>query len=114
MNVEPDKIIYAFLQWMHENPSIFMPAAWQDLPKLQTEIAESADDELFPIAMTISKWCARHQLGEDLKNAATKCKKEIDDLGDTTPIPIPPLTNITQTLRTSIEDSYKKLQEIAP
>ncbi|MGL5065839.1 MAG: hypothetical protein ACRC62_38210 [Microcoleus sp.] len=109
--MEPDKIIYAFLQWLHENPSIFMPAAWQDLPKLQTEIAESADDELFPIAMTISKWCARHQLGEDLKNAAAKCKKEIDDAGEPTPSITLPLTNITQTLRTSIEDSYKKLQE---
>ncbi|MBD1829941.1 hypothetical protein NDI47_11720 [Microcoleus vaginatus GB1-A2] len=111
--MEPDKIIYAFLKWLHENPSIFMPAAWQDLPKLQTEIAESADDELFPIAMTISKWCARHQLGEDLKLAAAKCKKEIDDAGEPTPTTMQPLTNITQTLRTSIEESYKKLQESA-
>lgn len=111
--MEPDKIIYAFLQWLHGNPSIFMPTAWQDLPKLQTEIAESADDELFPIAMTISKWCARHQLGEDLKNAAAKCKKEIEDAGEPTPTTMQPLTNITQTLRTSIEDSYKKLQESA-
>jgi hypothetical protein len=111
MTVEPDKIIYAFLQWLHENPSIFMPAAWQDLPKLQTEIAESADDELFPIAMTISKWCARHQLGEELKTAIKQ--REIDDAGEPTPSPILPLTNITQTLRTSIEESYKKLQEIA-
>lgn len=111
--MEPDRIIYAFLQWLHENPSIFMPAAWQDLPKLQTEIAESADDELFPIAMTISKWCAFHQLGEDLKNAAAKCKKEIEDVGEITSATMQPLTNITQTLRTSIEDSYKKLLETA-
>lgn len=111
--MEPDKIIYAFLQWLHENPSIFMPAAWQDLPKLKAEIAESADDELFPIAMTISKWCARHQLGEDLKLAAAQCKKEIEDAGEITPTTMQPLTNITQTLRTSIEESYKKLQESA-
>ena len=111
--MEPDKIIYAFLKWLHENPSIFMPASWQDLPKLQTEIAESADDELFPIAMTISKWCASHQLGEDLKLAAGKCKKEIEDAGEPTPTTMQPLTNITQTLRTSIEESYKKLQESA-
>ena len=113
--MEPDKIIYAFLQWLHENPSIFMPTAWQDLPKLKTEIAASADDELFPIAMTISKWCASHQLGEDLKLAAAKCKKEIDDPGEVIPTTMDSLilTNITQTVRTSIEESYKKLQESA-
>ncbi|WP_341736653.1 hypothetical protein [Microcoleus sp. CAWBG640] len=111
--MEPDKIIYAFLQWLHENPSIFMPTAWQDLPKLKAEIAESADDELFPIAMTISKWCAIHTLGEELKIAVAKCKKEIDDPGEPTPTTMQPLTNITQILRTSIEDSYKKLQESA-
>jgi len=111
--MEPDKIIYAFLQWLHENPSIFMPTAWQDLPKLQTEIAESADDELFPIAMTISKWCAFHQLGDELKIAVAKCKKEIDDPGEPTPTTMRPLTNITQTLRTSIQESYKKLQKSA-
>ncbi|WP_377479256.1 MAG: hypothetical protein P2A85_09955 [Microcoleus anatoxicus] len=111
--MESDKIIYAFLQWLHENPSIFMPTAWQDLPKLQTEIAESADDELFPIAMTISNWCAIHTLGEELIIAVAKCKKEIDDPGEPTPTTMQPLTNITQTLRTSIEESYKKLQESA-
>ncbi|WP_341734924.1 hypothetical protein [Microcoleus sp. EPA2] len=111
--MEPDKIIYAFLQWLHENPSIFMPTAWQDLPKLQTEIAESADDELFPIAMTISKWCAFHQLGDELKIAVVKCKKEIEDVGEPTPTTMWPLTNITQTLRTSIQESYKKLQKSA-
>jgi hypothetical protein len=110
--MDPDKIIYTFLKWLHENPSIFMPTAWQDLPKLKTEIAESADDELFPIAMTISKWCASHQLGEELKIAVIKCKKEIDDPGEPIPTTMQPLTNITQTLRSSIEDSYKKLQEI--
>lgn len=111
--MEPDKIIYAFFKWLHENPSIFMPTAWQDLPKLKAEIAESADDELFPIAMTISKWCAIHTLGEELKIAVAKCKKEIDDPGEPTPTTMQPLTNITQTLRTSIEESYKKLQESA-
>ena len=112
--MEPDKIINAFLQWLHKNPSIFMPTAWQDLPKLKTEMGEFADDQLFPIAMAISKWCARHQLGEDLKIAAAKNKKEIDDPGEVTTTTMDSLviTNITQTLRQSIEDSYKKLQEI--
>ncbi len=111
--MEPDKIINAFLQWLRENPSIFMPTAWQDLPKLETEMGEFADDQLFPIAMAISKWCARHQLGEELKIAAAKNKKDFEDAGEPTPSTTPPLTNITQTLRTSIEDSYRKLQESA-
>jgi hypothetical protein len=109
--MEHDKIINAFLQWLHENPSIFMPTAWQDLPELKTEMGELADDQLFFIAMAISKWCARHQLGEELKIAATQDKKEIDDPGEPTPTTIDPLTNITQTLRQSIEDSYKKIQK---
>lgn len=108
--MEPDKIIYAFLQWLHGNPSIFMPIAWKNLPKLEEEIAESADDELFPIAMTISKWCGKNGLGEKLRDCT---RKEIEDAGEITPTTMQPLTNITQTLRTSIEDSYKKLQEIA-
>jgi hypothetical protein len=109
--MEPDKIINAFLQWLHENPSIFMPTAWQDLPELKTEMGELADDQLFPIAMAISKWCHRHQLGEELKIAATTNKKEIDDPGEPSPTTIDPLTNITQTLSQSIEDSYKKIQK---
>lgn len=111
--MEPEKIIYAFLQWLHGNPSIFMPAAWKNLPKLEEEIAESADDELFPIAMTISKWCGKNRLGDDLKIAAAKCKKEIENAGEPTPTTMLPLMNITQTLRTRIEYSYKKLQESA-
>jgi hypothetical protein len=107
--MEPDKVIAVFLQWLRENPSMFMPTAWQDLPQLKAEIAESADDELFPIAMTISKWCANHQLGEELRDCL---RKDFDDAGAPTTSTIDPLTNITQTLRTSIEDSYKKLQKI--
>jgi len=109
--MEPDKIINAFLQWLHENQSIFMPTAWQDLPELKTEIGEFADDQLYFIAMAISKWCARHQLGEELKIAAAKNKQEIDEPGEPTPTTIYPLTNITQTLPQSIEDSYKKIQK---
>ena len=109
--MEPDKIINAFLQWLHKNPCILMPTAWQDLPELKTEIEELADDQLFPIAMAISKWCGRHQLGEELKFAAATKKKEIDDPGEPTPTTIDPLTNITQTLPQSIEDSYKKIKK---
>ncbi|MEG5140516.1 MULTISPECIES: hypothetical protein [unclassified Microcoleus] len=109
--MEPEKVIIVFFKWLRENPNIFMPTAWQDLPKLETEIAESADDELFPIAMTISKWCANHGLGETLREDVAKNKKDIDDGGEPTPTTMQPLTNITQVLRQSIEDSYKKLQK---
>ena len=109
--MESEKILIIFLKWLRENPSIFMPTAWQDLPKLETEIAESADDELFPIAMTISKWCSYHGLGETLREAVAKNKKDIDDGGEPTPTTMQPLTNITQVLRQSIEDRYKKLQK---
>jgi len=36
---------------------------------------------------------------------------DFGDAGEPTPSTTPPLTNITQTLRTSIEDSYKKIQQ---
>ncbi|WP_445245949.1 hypothetical protein [Microcoleus sp. OTE_8_concoct_300] len=110
--MEPEKVIMVFLKWLGENPSIFMPKAWQDLPKLETEIAESADDELFPIAMTISKWCSKHGLGETLREAIGINKKDIDDGGDPTPNTMQPLTNITQVLRQSIEEACKKIQEL--
>ena len=106
--MEPDKVITIFLKWLHENPSIFTPTAWKRLPQLEEEIAESADDELFPIAFTISKWCGKNGLGEQLRDCL---RKDFDDVGETTTTTTPPLTNITQTLRTSIEDSYKKIQQ---
>jgi hypothetical protein len=47
-------------------------------------------------------------LGEQLRDCL---RKDFDDVGETTTTTTPPLTNITQTLRTSIEDSYKKIQQ---
>lgn len=110
--MEPEQVIAIFLQWLHKNPSIFLPAAWQDLPRLETAIAESADDELFPIAMTISKWCAHHGLGETLKQDVVRFKKEIDDGGEPTPTTMQPLTNITQVLRQSIEEACQTIQKL--
>jgi hypothetical protein len=106
--MEPEKVIAIFLKWLHENPSIFTPTAWKRLPQLEEEIAESADDELYPIAFTISKWCGKNGLGEQLRDCL---RQDFDDAGEPTPTTTPPLTNITQTLRTSIEDSYKKIQQ---
>ena len=71
--MEPEKVIAIFLKWLHENPSIFTPTAWKRLPQLEEEIAQSADDELFPIAFTISKWCGKNGLGEQLRES--RCEK---------------------------------------
>ena len=57
--MEPEKVIAIFLKWLHENPSIFTPTAWKRLPQLEEEIAESADDELFPIALLSASGVAR-------------------------------------------------------
>ena len=107
--MQPEKVIIIFFKWLRENPSIFMPTAWQDLPKLETEIAESADEELFPIAMTISKWCGYHGLGEKLRD---RVRKDFDDAGEPTATTKQMLTNITQTLRQTIEEACEKLQQL--
>jgi len=49
-------------------------------------------------------------LGDRLRDSL---RKDFDDAGEPSPRTMQPLTNITQTLRKSIEDSYKKLQKIA-
>ena len=104
------KDIASFIYLLNEQPNIFLPTAWQDLPKLNTDILNLADNES-SIAETIKNWCIEHELGKILRDAT---RKEIDDPGEVIPTVMDSviLTNITQTLRTSIEDSYKKLQEI--
>ncbi|MEG5025783.1 hypothetical protein QUB36_02195 [Microcoleus sp. AT8-B1] len=103
------KHIATFLYWLKEEPSIFLPEAWRDLPNLEDEIANLADNES-SIAEAIKNWCIERDLGEQLRDCL---RKDFEDAGEPTPSTTPPLTNITQTLRTSIEDSYKKLQQSA-
>ncbi|WP_373534297.1 hypothetical protein [Microcoleus sp.] len=107
--MEIDQDIATFIYWLNEVSSIFLPEAWRDLPNLEDEIAKLADNES-SIAETIKDWCIEHDLGEQLRDGL---RKEIEDPGEPTPTTMQPLTNITQTLRTSIEESYKKLQESA-
>jgi hypothetical protein len=107
--VKIHKDIATFLYWLKEEPSLFLPEAWRDLPNLEDEIANLADNES-SIAEAIKNWCIERDLGEQLRDCL---RKDFDDAGEPTPSTTPPLTNITQTLRTSIEDSYKKLHEIA-
>lgn len=115
--MEPEEIIDAFLNWLNEEPSIFV-SAWRDLPELETEIGKSADDELFPIAMTISKWCAKHQLGQDLRDAVA-AQKIVEQVSDTRQDIRPrkpksttmgSTTNLTKTLRDSILSIYNQQQ----
>ncbi len=103
------KDIASFIYLLNEEPEIFQPTAWQYLPKLNTDIIKLADNES-SIAETIKDWCIEHDLGKILRDCT---RKEIDDPGEPTPTTMESLTNITQTLRTSIEESYKKLQESA-
>ncbi len=103
------KDIVSFIYLLKKQPNIFQPTAWQDLPKLNTDILNLADNES-SIAETIKDWCIEHELGKILRDCT---RKEIDDPGEPTSSTTRPLTNITQTLRTSIEESYKKLQESA-
>ena len=103
------KDIASFIYLLNEQPEIFQPIAWQDLPKLSTDILKLADNES-SIDETIKNWCIEHELGKILRDSL---RKDFDDAGEPSPSTMQPLTNITQTLRKSIEDSYKKLQEIA-
>lgn len=103
------KDIENFIYLLNKQPEIFQPIAWQDLPNLNTDISNLADNES-SIAKTIKDWCIEHNLGKILRDCT---RKEIEDVGDIAPPPIPPLANITQILRTSIEEGYKKLQESA-
>lgn len=102
------KDIASFIYLLNKTPEIFQPTAWQDLPKLTTDILKLADNES-SIAQTIKDWCIEHELGKILRDCT---RKEIEDPGEPAPTTMKPLTNITQILRSSIEDSYKKLQEI--
>ncbi len=64
--MEPILMILVFMKWLQEKPAIFLPTSWQDLPNLKQDLAELNDDEIFPIAHTIGKWCSKHNLGEAL------------------------------------------------
>ena len=95
--MEPTKVIAVFLNWLQDNPDVFQPKAWQNLPQLEENIADCDDDELFPIAHAISKWCAKHQLADKLKQDALCLDEEA------------PMKNHLQVLRQSIIERYNAL-----
>lgn len=110
--MEPTKVIAEFLDWLQNYPEFFLPAAWQDLPQLDENLAEADDDELFPIAMTISKWCSQHNLGEKLRQNASQ-RKNIDDLTAMDNTRFIEIEHITQTLRQSLLNRYEQLKQKA-
>lgn len=93
--MEPSKIIAVFIKWLQTSPDVFLPEAWQELPDLEENLEDCDDEELFPIAHTLSKWCAKHQLGERLKQAALHI-----DAGDSIS------KNHLQLLQQSIQNRY--------
>jgi hypothetical protein len=99
--------IPSFIWLLNEQPQVFLPTSWRDLPNLAEEIAKLANDET-AIAQTIKDWCVERGLGETLRDAFTR--QDIEDAGEPTPNPILPATNITQILRQEIEAGYQKLQ----
>ncbi|MEG4286245.1 hypothetical protein QUB68_24245 [Microcoleus sp. A006_D1] len=103
--MDADQIIAVLLKWLSENQSTFSDVAWENLPKLATEIA-SADDELFPIAMIISQWCAENNLGDELRRSV----REVTP-GKPLPSTLEPLENLTKTIPDIIMDAYKKAQK---
>lgn len=107
--MKPKQDIASFIYLLNEEPEIFLPTSWHDLPKLQEEIAKLADNEP-AIIQTIKDWCVDRGLGENLRDCVLR--KDFDDAGEPTPSTTQPLTNITQTLRQEIEEAYQKLQKL--
>lgn len=101
--MEPKRIIIVFIKWLQTNPDIFLPEAWQELPDLNENLAFCDDDELFPIAHTLSKWCAKHQLGEKLKQAALQV-----DVSES------PAKNYLQLLQQNIQKRYHAFLTSSP
>ncbi len=48
---------------LQDSPAIFLPSAWQNLPQLDLNLPQLANNELFPAADTIVQWCANNWLG---------------------------------------------------
>jgi len=104
--MDADQIIAVLLKWLSENQSTFSDVAWENLPKLATEIAASADDESFPIAMMISQWCAENNLGDELRRSVREVYP-----GKPIKSTLEPLENLTKTIPQIIMDAYNQAQK---
>ncbi|MBW4682246.1 MAG: DUF3632 domain-containing protein [Microcoleus vaginatus WJT46-NPBG5] len=108
--MEPNKVIAEFLDWLQKHPEFFLPVAWQNLPLLDENLAESDDDELFPIAMTISKWCSKHNLGEKLREKAAQ-RQDIEDAPTIDNTPSLKIKNVTDILRQNVKIRYEQMKK---
>jgi hypothetical protein len=107
--MEPTKIIAVFLNWLQYNPVIFLPKSWKNLPQLDESLADFAEDELFPVAHTLSKWCAKNGLGEQLRQTAEHT--EIDQLLEVDLTGATEIENLLPALRQSIIECYEAIQK---
>lgn len=98
-------MILVFMKWLEEKPAIFLPNSWQDLPRLKQELEELDYDKFFPIAHGIGKWCAKHDLGEQLSKE-TDWMEVAEPLEDNSQFP-DSIENPIQLLHQLIEDRYQ-------
>lgn len=106
--MQPILIILVFMKWLQENPAIFLPTSWQHLPDLKKDLADFDNDEFFPIAHTIGKWCAKHNLGEQLSKD-TDWMEVAEPLDDNSKFP-EHIENPIQLLRELIDDQYHRFE----
>lgn len=105
--MDPIKVISVFTHWLQYNRNIFLPIAWKNLLKLEENLSDFEDDQLFPIAHTISKWCAKYQLLERLKQEIANYDNSYllgDNLEE-----IETIEDYIQFLHSSILDCYNNL-----
>jgi hypothetical protein len=107
--MEPTQLIAVFLHWLQYNPVIFLPKSWENLPQLDESLADFAEDELFPVAHTLSKWCAKNGLGEQLRQTAEHA--EIDELLEVDLTGASEIENLVPALRQSIIECYEAIQK---
>ncbi|WP_017718561.1 hypothetical protein [Kamptonema formosum] len=111
--MEPAITIAVFLKWLQDNPAIFLPNAWKNLPQLESNLTDFANDPLFSTAQSITKWCAQNGLGEKLRHTVARGRTDIEDLPEFDTSDTGVIENIVPTLRSSIQEAYETLQKEA-
>jgi hypothetical protein len=111
--MEPAKIIAVFLKWLQDNPAMFLPNAWKNLPQLDLNLTDFTNDPLFSTALNITKWCAQNGLGEKLRQTVARGRMDIEDLPEFDTSDTGVIENIVPALRSSIQKAYETLQKEA-
>ncbi|MBW4493786.1 MAG: hypothetical protein KME26_12010 [Oscillatoria princeps RMCB-10] len=102
-------VIAVFRKWLQDNPTIFLPNAWQKLPQLESNLTGFTNDPLFSTAEIITKWCANNGLGEKLKQEVFGSRTDIDDPPEFDTSDTGVIENIVPALRQSIRDRYEAI-----